>query len=105
MPRVGEASGVTVPDQNDVKADLYRTLLWHFLADDRLGPAQTRRLATIREALGIMDDTTSVVQQFQRIRGLTPQTLPRPRWSTQLGVQEHCLYETRTDQGTLHLTN
>ena len=105
MHRVGDAAGVTVAEQNDVKADLYRTLLWHLLADDRLGPAQVRRLATIREALGIMDDTASIVQQFQRIRGLTPQTLPRARCTTQLGFQEYCIYETTSDDGTLHVTN
>jgi hypothetical protein len=103
--RVGDAAGVTVADQNDVKSDLYRTLLWHLLADDRLGPAQARRLATIREALGIMDDTAPIVQQFQRLRGLTPQTLPRQRCTTQLGFGEYCVHESPTDQGTLHVTN
>ena len=103
--RAATAAGLSPEIENGVRNDLYATLLWHFLADRRLGPAQAKRLATIREGLGISDDDAGSVQQFQRIRGLTPQTLPRQRCTTQLGFGEYCIHETATDQGTMHVTN
>jgi hypothetical protein len=106
MDRVSRAAGLTGDDQAGVKVDLYCTLLWHLLADDRLGPAQQQQLAAIRKGLGISDDEgKSTIQQFQRVQGLSAQTPPRVKCSTKLAFQEYCIYETPTDRGTLHVTN
>jgi hypothetical protein len=105
MHRAAEAGGLNTEQELAVKTDLYCTLLWHLLADDRLGPAQARILAAIRSSLGVPDEGADLVQQFNRLRGLTPQTLPRQRCTMQLGFQEYCVHETTTDQGTLHVTN
>ncbi|HEX9407528.1 MAG TPA: hypothetical protein VF975_09440 [Thermoanaerobaculia bacterium] len=105
MHRTGKAAGLPAEHETAVKAELFGTLVWHLLADDRLGSAQARQLNVLRDALGIEDHTAAVIQQFQRLRGLTPQTLPRARCTTQLGFQEYCIHETATDQGTLHVTN
>jgi hypothetical protein len=103
--RAAGAAGLNSTHENAIRNELYATLAWHLLADRRLGPAQARRLATIREGLGISDDDAAMIQQFQRIRGLTPQTLPHQRCTTQLAFGEYCVHETATDQGTLHVTN
>ena len=106
MDRISRAAGLTGGDQSGVKRDLYCTIVWHLLADDRLGPVQQQQLATIRKGLGIGDDEgNSTIQQFQRVHGLSAQTPPRAKCSTKLTFQEYCIYETPTDQGTLHVTN
>src|SRR5947207_1971873 len=105
MHRAAQAAGLTAEQELAVKSELYSTLLWHLLADDRLGPAQARLIAAIRSSLGVPDEGAELVQQFNRLRGLTPQTLPRQRCTTQLGFGEYCVHETTSDQGTLHVTN
>jgi len=105
MDRLSRAAGLTGDDQSGVKRDLYSTIVWHLLADDRLGPAQ-EQVAAIRRGLGLSDDEgISTVQQFQRVQGLSAQTPPRAKCSTRLEFQEYCIYETPTDEGTLHVTN
>lgn len=103
--RAASAAGLNADEEKAIKRDIEATIVWHLLAADRLGPVQARQVAAIRESLGIDDGTANVVQQFQRIRGLTPQTLPRVRCTTQLGFGEYCAHETPVDQGTLHVTN
>lgn len=103
--RAASAAGLNAEQENAIKVDLYCTLVWHLLADDRLGPAQARLLSTTRSGLAIEDPAAGVIQQFQRLRGLTPQTLPRQRCTTQLGFGEYCVHETTSEQGTLHVTN
>ncbi len=105
MDRISHAAGLTGEDQAGVKLDLYRTVLWHLLADDRLGSAQAQQLAAIRDGLGISDEAASTIQQFQRVKGLSAQTPPRAKCSAKLAYQEYCIHETSTDQGTLHVTN
>ena len=103
--RAGNAAGLNAAQETSIRNDLYATLAWHLLADGRLGPVQARQLASIREGLGITDDDAAMIQQLQRLRGLTPQTLPHQRCTTQLGFGEYCVHETASDQGTLHVTN
>src|SRR5206468_11728198 len=50
-------------------------------------------------------EANSTIQQFQRVQGLSAQTPPRAKCSTKLAFQEYCIYETPTEQGTLHVTN
>jgi len=105
IDRAAGAAGLNGTHETAIRNDLYATLAWHFLADGRLGPVQARKLASIREGLGITDDDAALIQQFQRLRGLTPQSLPHQRCTTQLGFGEYCVHETATDHGTLHVTN
>ena len=105
LHRMARAAGLSADQESASKRDLYNTLVWHFLADDRLGPAQNRRLSEIRTTLGIDDNLGPVEQQFQRWRGLTPQALPHQRCTIQLGFGEYCVHETPSDRGTLHVTN
>jgi hypothetical protein len=105
VDRFSQAAGLTAEDAQGVKLDLYRTIVWHLLAADRIGKSQTQQLDAIRRGLGIGDEETKNIEQFQRIRGMTPEKLPRVRCTIQLQFQEHCIYETATDRGTLHVTN
>ncbi len=105
MDRVSRAAGLTPDDQIGAKLDLYRTIVWHLLADNRLDSAQREQLAAIRDGLSIDDDGADVIRQFQRVQGMSPQSLPRAKCTTKLGFQEHCIYETATDHGMLHVTN
>ncbi|HYS55257.1 MAG TPA: hypothetical protein VER58_15990 [Thermoanaerobaculia bacterium] len=105
VDRVSEASGLTPDDARAIKSDLYRTLLWHLIAANRLGISHAQQLQAIRDVFGIGDLEAKTVDQFRRVRTITPQTLPRVRCTTQLQFQEYCIYETPTDQGTLHATN
>lgn len=102
MTRASRAAGLTGDDEAGVKRDLYSTVLWHLLADDRVASQQ---LETLRKGFGIQDDSAPLIQQFQRIHGLSAQTPPRAKCSTTLAFQEYCIYETPTDHGTLHVTN
>jgi hypothetical protein len=75
------------------------------LAAGRLGESQAQEIDRLRQGFGIADEEAKAVAQFQHVREVTPQTLPKIRCSTQLHFQEYCIYETATDHGTLHVTN
>ena len=105
IDRVSEAAGLTAEESKGIKSDVYRTVLWHLIAANRLGSSHAKQLGAIREAFGIGDEDAKAADQFRRVRTITPQTLPRVRCTTQLQFQEYCIYETRTDHGTLHVTN
>jgi hypothetical protein len=109
MDRISRAAGLTPQDETGVKLDFYRTILWHLLADDRLGEAQQQQLLTIRNGLGISDRDIPAewrtADEFRRLRGMTSHDLRRAQCSTRLAFKEHCIYEAPTDQGTLHVTN
>lgn len=104
MDRVSRAAGLTPEDQKGVKLDLFRTVLWHFLADDRLGKSQEQQLRLLRDGFGI-EDESKVTAEFRRLQDLSTQKPPRANCSKQLGFNEYCIYQAETDQGTLHVTN
>ncbi len=117
MERVAAAAGLDKPDTLDVKLDLYQTVVWHLLADDRVGPTQTRELDAIRRGLGLSDSDTSdesfAMQQFDRLRGITREKLPEHDCPIPLGYRETCIHSTRgqihgakkAEDCTLYLTN
>ena len=96
MDRAASAAGLSAEDQNAVKRDLVRTIVWHLVADDRLGKLN---------GLPVNDDDARAVEQLRRLQGLNAQTLPRAKCSSRLDFHEYCIYETATDHGTLHVTN
>jgi hypothetical protein len=102
---VTRAAGLTAEDAMAVKVDLYRTVVWHLLADDRLPDDQ--HLAVLRQGLGIdeVPQEAKAEAEFRRIHGLDTERLTRERCTTQLGFGEYCLYQTASDQGALHVTN
>jgi heme exporter protein D len=105
IDRAGQAAGLSAEDAEEIKREVYGTIVWHLLAAGRIGKSQTQQLDRIRMGFGIDDQEAKAIEQFQRVREVTPRTLPKIRCSTQLQFQEYCIYETATDQGTLHITN
>ena len=105
IDRAAAAAGLSADEAKAIKRDVYATVVWHLLAAGRLGKTQAQQLATIREGFGINDEEAKAIEQFHRVRDLTSDTLPKIRCSMQLQFQEYCIYETTTDQGTLHVTN
>jgi heme exporter protein D len=103
IDRVTSAAGLSDDDAKAIKTDIYRTVVWHFLAANRLGQSSMRQAEALRKGLGVSEDEAKAVDQFQRVRTLT--ALPRVRCTTQLQFGEYCIYETPTDAGTLHVTN
>jgi hypothetical protein len=105
IDRASEAAGLSTDEAKEIKREVHATVVWHLLAAGRLGKSQTQQLDRLRQGLGIGDKEAKAIEQFQRVRDVTPQTLPKIRCSTQLQFQEYCIYETTTDHGTLHVTN
>jgi hypothetical protein len=105
IDRASEAAGLPADDAKEIKRDVYATVVWHLLAAGRLGKSQAQQLDRLRQGFGIGDEEGKAIGQFERVRNVTPQTLPKIRCATQLQFQEYCIYETATDHGTLHVTN
>lgn len=96
MDRVAYAVGLDKSDTRDAKVDLYQAIVWHLLADDRLGPTQQKELEHLRGAFGItpadLEGDEDAVQAFERLRGVTRETLPRTECSIPLGFREYCIH-------------
>ena len=99
MTRVSQAVGLTAEDEFKVKLDLYRVLVWHLLADDRLGEAQAAELLAFRKGFDIWDRDVPVeaksADEFKRLRGITPTNLPRRGCPRKLNFHEYCAFSGR----------
>jgi hypothetical protein len=98
IDRTGNAVGLDKADIRDVKVDLYQVLVWHLLADDRLGPAQTAELQRLRQGLGVTDEHLAseqeAISEFERLRGVTRDNLPREECGIPMQFREHCIHST-----------
>jgi len=96
MDRSSEAAGLIAEDASAVKHALYSTVLWQFLADDRLGEAQLKVIRSIQEGFAIQPEDvptdTSSESQFERLRGVDHRNAPRCNTTITLGLNEYCLY-------------
>ena len=105
MDRAGQAVGLDKPDTVDVKLDLYQTVVWHLLADDRVGPVQLAELEALRRGFAFSEESTSdehfAIEQFDRLRGVTRDNLPKQECALPLQFREHCIHTTR---GQIHGT-
>ncbi|HWW62972.1 MAG TPA: hypothetical protein VN181_16475, partial [Thermoanaerobaculia bacterium] len=114
MDRASEAAGLISEDALAVKHAVYSTILWHFLADDRLGNEQLKVVRAIQEGFGITDEDVpndaSAESQFHRLRGIDHRNAPRCESKLTLKLNEYCLYTTplRPRQGgptAIQITN
>ena len=110
MDRVSRSAGLTPEHATAVKVDLYDAVVWHLLADDRLGPRQQQELAQLRKGLGVSEsdlpeDTLRTIEQFERLRGVTTANIPHAQCTQQLGFKEYCIHQSQSDQGMLHITS
>lgn len=115
MDRSSAAAGLINEDARGVKHAIYSTVLWHLLADDRLGQTQTALVRAIQNGFAIKDEEvpidTSSEAQFNRLRGIDHRNAPRCETQIPLGMNEHCMYSVplRGAEGapasTLYITN
>jgi hypothetical protein len=98
MDRSSDAAGLIAEDARAVKQALYSTILWHFLADDRLGAEQLKIVRSIQEGFGIKPDEvpidTSSESQFERLRGVDHRNAPRCDSTVPLNLNEWCMHST-----------
>lgn len=96
MDRASDAAGLIAEDALAVKQAVYSTILWHFLADDRLGDTQSKIVRAIQEGFRIRAEDvpidTSSEAQFIRLRGIDHRNAPRCETSMPLGLHEYCMY-------------
>lgn len=98
MDRSSDAAGLIAEDARAVKHALYSTILWHFVADDRLGEAQLKIVRAVQEGFGIKSDEvpvdTSAESQFERLRGVDHRNAPKCNTTIPLNLNEWCMHST-----------
>jgi hypothetical protein len=109
MKRISAAAGLTADDSTAVLLDLYRVVVWHILADDRLGETQEAELLALRKGLNIWDRDVPLeahaADEFRKLRGVDRKSVVRVDCPLPLGYGEYCVHQTQSDQGPLHVTN
>jgi len=104
----GNAAGVTPEDIQRVKHELYATVTWHLLADDRLGATQEAELVRLRDGLGLTEPDVPLesngIEQFRSLRAVG-RGLPRAQCPVPLKFQEYCIHQAPLDTGMLFITN
>jgi len=91
MSQSAAAAGLHGDAKISLREDLYLVILWHLLADDRVGPAQMRSLEELRKGFDI-DVTEPAEAQFDRLRGIGARNLPRAECTARLGFHEYCIH-------------
>ena len=98
MDRASDVAGLTDEDAIGAKRDLHSTVVWHLLADDRLGRVQKQIIAEMQSGLGIAPEDvpldTSSIDQFDRLRGVDHRRVPRASVSMQLNPSEYAVHAT-----------
>ncbi|MEA2465278.1 MAG: hypothetical protein QOJ98_3025 [Acidobacteriota bacterium] len=100
MDRSSDAAGLIAEDAIGVKHALYSTVLWHLLADDRLGQEQLQIVRAIQKGFKIDPEDvpldTAAEGQFERLRGVDHRNAPRCAETTvSLGMNEYCMYTSQ----------
>jgi hypothetical protein len=108
MDRSSDAAGLIAEDALAVKLALYSTILWHLLADDRLGNTQLQIVRSIQKGFGIRDEDipgdVSAESQFERLRGIDHRNAPRCESPVPLGLNEYCMYAAEIRVGASEAT-
>ena len=96
MDRASSAAGLIAEDAVGVKRILYSTVLWHLIADDRLGDDQRKVVRTIQSGFAIAPEDvpadTASEDQFERLRGIDHRSVPKCDSQLQLKPREFCMY-------------
>ena len=107
MDRSSDAAGLIAEDAIGVKHALYSTILWHLLADDRLGEQQLALVRAIQQGFGIdkedVPNDTLAEAQFERLRGVDHRNAPRSTDATiPMAINEYGMYnaQVRPDPNT-----
>jgi hypothetical protein len=99
VSRAARAAGLKPAHELAIKLDVYKTVVWHLLADDRLGDVQSEELKHIRKGLDIWDkdvpEELHAMNEFDRLRGAARTNLPRGECSITLNIHEYCIHATK----------
>ena len=99
VTRAARAAGLKPAHELAIKLDIYKTVVWHLLADDRLGEAQAEELKHIRKGLDIWDkdvpEELHAMNEFDRLRGAARTNLPRVDVQVPLKIHEYCIHATK----------
>ena len=107
LDRATKAAGLSREDAVGIKQDLYQTVLWHYVADRRLGDAQEKVLEKLEGDFRLpeMPVESASTEQFRRIRDTSASKLERHECGNQLGQHEYCVFETASNGTRVHVTN
>jgi hypothetical protein len=99
VTRAARAAGLKPAHELAIKLDIYKTVVWHLLADDRLGEVQAEELKHIRKGLDIWDkdvpEEMHAMNEFDRLRGVARVSLPRNECQVPLKIHEYCIHATK----------
>ena len=99
VSRAARAAGLKPAHELAIKLDIYKTVVWHLLADDRLGEVQSEELKHIRKGLDIWDkdvpEEQHAMTEFDRLRGAARTNLPTAECQIQLRIHENCIHVTK----------
>jgi hypothetical protein len=99
MTDAANAAGLTPEDEVATKTDVYRTVVWHLLADDRHGDAQEAQLDQLRRGFNVWErdvpPESKAVEEFHRLRGISTRSLPRTECTIRLGFHEYCVHHAQ----------
>ncbi|HEX7192064.1 MAG TPA: hypothetical protein VF381_10900 [Thermoanaerobaculia bacterium] len=114
MDRASRAAGLVDEDAIAAKHAIYATVLWHYIADDRLGTAQLRVVRAVESGLGIAPEDvpieTSSEAQFERLRGIDHRNVPHMQTAIPLQHREYGIHTVSAAvngaaPANVHLTN
>ena len=99
VSRAARAAGLKPAHELAIKLEIYKTVIWHLLADDRLGDAQAEEMKHIRKGLDIWDkdvpEELQAMNEFDRLRGVARTNLPKVDCQIALKIHEYCIHMTK----------
>lgn len=99
VSRAARAAGLKPAHELAIKLEIYKTVIWHLLADDRLGEVQAEEMKHIRKGLDIWDkdvpEELQAMNEFDRLRGVARTNLPKVDCQVPLKIHEYCIHITK----------
>ena len=99
VSRAARAAGLKPAHELAIKLEIYKTVIWHLLADDRLGDVQAEEMKHIRKGLDIWDkdvpEELQAMNEFDRLRGVARTNLPKVDCQIPLKIHEYCIHTTK----------
>lgn len=97
VSRAARAAGLKPAHELAIKLEIYKTVIWHLLADDRLGDAQAEEMKHIRKGLDIWDrdvpEELQAMNEFDRLRGVARTNLPKiDDCQIPMKIHEYCIH-------------
>ena len=95
---VARAVGLSPDDLLAAKQEIYQRLLWHLLADDRLGDQQAATMLSMERSFGLTEAQTAMdhatTRELRSLAILTANSLPSRTCTPNLRFQEVCHHES-----------